>query len=191
MKSIVRLIFRIYFQLFYNVKLEGFENIPRGNYIIAPNHRKENDAPFLIAFLPMEFGGIGKQEISAHPIYRYFTKIFHFVGLERDGKDFAAIRQSIELLKQFPLVLFVEGTTTEDRGRLDAKPGLAMIANKAGVPILPVTIWGDYKLFSTMKLIIHPARTVESFGKTKLNSQAYTEIGEELLDIIYRPMEVR
>lgn len=191
MKALLRLICRIFFQLFYHVELSGFEHVPSGNYVIAPNHRKELDAPFLIAYLPMEFAGIGKQEINNHPIYRYFTRMFHFVGLERDGKDFTAIRQSIDLLKQYPVVLFVEGTTTEARGRLDAKPGLAMIANKADVPILPVTIWGDYKLFSTMKLIIHPPRTIASFGKERLNSQAYTQIGEELLDIIYSPMEAQ
>lgn len=188
MKRALKLLFRFLFQLLYRIELHGLENFPKEPHVIAPNHRYEFDAPFLIAYLPMDFAAMGKASLFRVPIVRGILKAYHGIAVDRDGKDLKAIRQAIDTLKEYPLVLFPEGTTTEDQGRLPAKPGMALIANKASVPIVPVTIWGTYRLFSTMKLIVHEPVSVGDFGYAPLNSENYQRIGEHILDIIYQPI---
>lgn len=188
MKSFLRLLFRFLFQILYHVEVQGLENFPKTPHVIAPNHRYEFDAPFLIAYLPMEFAAMGKESLFRNIFTRRIIRAYHGIPVDRDGNDLKAIRQAIETLKTYPLVLFAEGTTTEDRGRLPAKPGLALIANKAKVPIVPVTIWGTYRVFTTMKLIVHPPIELEEFGYERLNSQSYQAIGERVLDIVYQPI---
>lgn len=188
MKLVLKLLSKAIFQLLYHVEIEGLENFPRRPHIIAPNHRYEFDAPFLVAYLPMDFAAMGKESLLSTPIIKHIMRAYHGIGVKRDGHDLSAIRQAIEILKTYPLVLFAEGTTTEDRGRLPAKPGLALIAHKANVPIVPVTISGTYRIFSTMKLIVHPPVELADFAYDRLNSQAYQAIGERILDIVYEPI---
>lgn len=191
MKRFLRVLFRLLFRLFYRVKLTGFENFPDEPHIIAPNHRYEFDAPLLIAFLPMQFAAMGKASLNDSKFYGPLFRLFHGIPVKRDGQDLSAIRQAVAALNTFPLIIFAEGTTTEDQGRLPAKAGMALIAKQADVPIVPLSIKTTYRLFGSIELIAHPPLKVTDFGFERYSSESYREIGEKVLDIVYQPMEER
>jgi len=189
MKRFLRHLFRGLFFILYRVKPRGFENFPATPHIIAPNHCYELDAPLLVAFLPMDFSAMGKASMARSCLFGPIFRRFHGIPVERDGTDLLAIRQAVETLKTYPLVIFPEGTTTDGRGRLPAKAGLALIAKQADVAIVPVTIKTDYRLFSRIDLIVHEPVRVSDFSFERYSSEAYRRIGEQILDIIYQPFE--
>lgn len=188
MKQFLRGLFRFLFRLLYCVRLSGFENFPDRPHIIAPNHRYELDAPLLIAFLPMEFAAMGKAPLERSRLFGPLFRRFHGIPVQRDGQDLTAIRQAIATLQDYPLIIFAEGTTTEDRGRLPAKAGLGLIAKQADVPIVPLSIKTTYRLFSPIELIAHPPLNISDFGYERYSSAIYRQIGEKVLDIAYQPM---
>jgi 1-acyl-sn-glycerol-3-phosphate acyltransferase len=72
------------------------------------------------------------------------------------------------------LAIFPEGTRTPD-GRLQAlKPGAFKIALRAGVPIVPVTIRGTFKLLPKTTLVPRPGR-VDMFIGQPIDTASYTD----------------
>lgn len=189
MKRLLRLLFRGLFFILYRVKLTGFDNFPQTPHIIAPNHRSVLDAPLLVAFLPMEFSAIGKASLDRHRLLGPLFRLYRGIPVERDGTDLKAIRLAVDALRTHPLIIFPEGTTTKGRGRIEGKAGLALIAKQADVPIVPVTIKTEYRLFGPIELIVHEPVRVSDFGFERYSSKAYRAIGERVLDIIYQPID--
>ncbi|TAF05462.1 MAG: 1-acyl-sn-glycerol-3-phosphate acyltransferase, partial [Nostocales cyanobacterium] len=61
--------------------------------------------------------------------------------------DRAAIRAALECLDQgWAVGVFLEGTRTPDGRITDPKKGAALLAAKAKVPFLPVSLWGTDKI---------------------------------------------
>ena len=189
MRRLLRQLFKSLFHLLFKVKLIGFSHFPTQPHIIAPNHRFILDAPLLIGFLPMDFSAMGKASLARSKVFGPIFRHFQAIPVERDGQDIGAIRQAITTLQRVPLIIFPEGTTTNDGGRLPAKPGLGLIAKQAAVPIVPLTIKTNYRLFGTIELIAHEPVRVTDFGFRRYSSQTYHEIGERVLDIVYQRVD--
>jgi 1-acyl-sn-glycerol-3-phosphate acyltransferase len=88
------------------------------------------------------------------------------------------------------VLLFPEGTRSDDGKIQPAESGAGMIALKAGVPILPVRVFGTYESLSrhTKKLRFHPIRVV--IGKPylptilegKKDKEMYGPVAQEMMD---------
>jgi 1-acyl-sn-glycerol-3-phosphate acyltransferase len=63
--------------------------------------------------------------------------------VDRDRPDRKSIRTALDYLdKGFPLVLFPEGTRSPDGRLAPAEPGLALLVQKSGAPVVPVALIG-------------------------------------------------
>jgi len=85
--------------------------------------------------------------------------------ISRDRPDKEALKKAYALLAAGEiLVMFPEGTRSPD-GRLQ-KPetGLAMIAAKAGVPVVPVALLGSNRALPKGSFLFRPAKIVVQFG---------------------------
>ena len=143
-------------RLMFRVRVTGRENIPDGPALICANHTAMID-PFVIAVAfnakdPLRF--MTKGELFRVPVLRSFLKAVGAYPVERGQSDMAALRQSVDTLKQGgKLLMFPEGTRVKYRGELPPKPGAAMIAVRAGVPVLPVYLSYPKRLFRRTTLI--------------------------------------
>lgn len=122
------------------LKLIGTEKIPRdGGVIIASNHIAGAD-PFLLgSAVPRELWFMAKKELfRSYLLGRFIAKVNAY-PVDRFGFDLDVIKKSIALLKEGKaLIMFPEGTRSNDGRIKDGKIGVGMLAKKAGAPIVPV-----------------------------------------------------
>ncbi len=139
LRGFISLVFHIYF----NLKFEGKENIPRtGSNIFASNHRSYID-PILIA-LPTKvpFAFMAKEELfQGNKLFNWLITAFGAFPVQRGKGDSSAIDEAIKRLsKGRNLVIFPEGTRSKDGTVGKGKTGVALIAAKAQVMVVPVGI---------------------------------------------------
>lgn len=134
------------FGWFFRAKLFGKENIPhKGPYIVAPNHTSFWDPPFVgWAMYPIETYFLAKIDLFKHnKLFGSLINWLHAIPIDKVN-SLKGIKEGIKLLNDGKvLVIFPEGTRnrTEDKILLPLKEGVALLALKAKVDILPVFLY--------------------------------------------------
>jgi 1-acyl-sn-glycerol-3-phosphate acyltransferase len=126
-------------------EIEGQENIPSGPFILMANHANWIDPVVAgLAIYPRDAMFMVKVENAQHRFLRYFFHAYDAVPIDRGEADVTAIRRAVEVLTVDRDILYVapEGTRSGDGRLLPAKNGMAFVALRAGVPVLPVGITG-------------------------------------------------
>ncbi len=145
----------------------GSENIPlTGGVLIATNHMSRMDIPVL--FLTpnrTDMTALVTTKYLKYPLIRWFIVTAQGIWLDRDTADFSAFRTAMTALNQgMAIGIAPEGTRSKDAQLLEGKPGTALLALRAGVPILPVAISGTEDAVEKMKHFKKPHITAQ-FGK--------------------------
>jgi len=139
------------FRLLGKWRVYGRENVPEtSGAVIAANHTSYLDPPVVGGGLRRPCYYMGKKELFGVPILGAAIRRTGCFPVDRDHPDTKVIRFAVELLKQGNLLcIFPEGGRSPD-GRLmveEAGIGPALIANRAGVPIVPAYIRGTFKSY--------------------------------------------
>lgn len=185
-----KFVVHIYYRLFFKVEIHGEENIPTNTgYMVTPNHLSMHDPPLIGAFFPrLDLYAMSKKEAFDVWILKPILPRINVFPVDREGNDISAIKTSLKILKRGEgLLIFPEGTRNKktDGTPLPAKPGVALIALKAKVPIVPVTVESTYKLFSKIKITYHPPVSLKEYEGQKLDTETYQEITQNILQIAY------
>lgn len=150
-----RIFFTFVFTVFFRWRIRGSENIPKqGGAIIAANHISLWDPPLVgtAVFRPLHF--MAKEELFANGILRFIITALKAFPVKRGTADRSAIRKALALLAQGELLgLFPEGTRSKTGELGNPEAGVAMIALKANVPIIPAAIIGTNKVFGKEALL--------------------------------------
>ena len=162
-----RFIGKIITKYYFRIHIEGQENIPpEGPCLIVANHVSFLD-PFVICIhVPRIIHYITYAFFHFHPLFHWFCKRVYCIPIKKEGNDISSLKRALRLLKQGEIVgIFPEGARSETGKLSEAAPGVAMIALKAGVPILPVGLKGTYKSFPKGATLPKPTPVTLSFGK--------------------------
>jgi 1-acyl-sn-glycerol-3-phosphate acyltransferase len=124
--------------------VEGRENVPpQGPLIVASNHLNNADPPMVAAALPRHPTFMAKQEMFGWPILGLGIRAFGAFPVRRFEADLGALRKAVQVVREGKmLIMFPEGTRSRTGSMRKAHPGTAMIALRAGAPILPIAITG-------------------------------------------------
>ena len=154
MYELLRIFFAILFSFVFRWRISGTENIPTGGVIIAANHISLWDPPVVGTAISRKVHFMAKEELFANPVFGWLISRLGAFPVKRGAADRTAIRTALTLLKNGSiLVIFPEGTRSKD-GKLGApEAGLALLALKAGVPVVPTAIIGTNKLFRDNHLL--------------------------------------
>jgi 1-acyl-sn-glycerol-3-phosphate acyltransferase len=141
------------------VTLRGMEHLPSGPVIFMSNHQSNFDIPSLLASLPCRIYWIAKKELFDIPVFGASMKRGGYIPLDRsDGrkalKSMEAAAAIIRAGKS--VVMFPEGTRSQDLRLLPFKRGGFMLALRAGVPVVPVTINGSGRVNPAGRTVIRP-----------------------------------
>lgn len=149
MYNLIHVILSTFFSLVFRWKVVGAENIPTGGgVIIAANHVSLWDPPVLGTAVPRRIHFMAKEELFSNPIFSWLITKLGAFPVKRGTADRKAIRTALTLLENGSVLgIFPEGTRSKD-GKLGApEPGLALLALKSGVPVVPAAIIGTNKVF--------------------------------------------
>jgi len=128
------------------VTIAGAEHLPDGPIIFMSNHQSNFDILSLLSTMPRQIHWIAKKELFDIPIFGPSMRRGGYIPLDRsDGRK--ALQSMDEAAATIHhgkcVVLFPEGTRTEDGNLLPFKRGGFILASKAAVPVVPVTINGS------------------------------------------------
>lgn len=131
------------------VTLYGAEHLPDGPVIFMSNHQSNFDILTMLAIIPRQFCWIAKKELFEIPVFGTSMKRGGYIPLDRsDGrKALRSMDNAAAIIRSGKsVVIFPEGTRSKDLDLLPFKRGGFMLAIKAGVPVVPVTINGSGRI---------------------------------------------
>jgi len=171
---VVRAIVLSPFKLLFRVRVEGREHVPTsGVYIVAPSHRSILDIPFTAFITRRRIRFMAKRELFSSRFGRWlFTKL-GAIEVDRGSADRAALRASQAVLEDGELLsIFPEGTRGNGPVVGDLYDGVAYIALKLGVPVLPVGVGGSEEILASGRVLPRIHKVVVVVGEPITPSKA-------------------
>ncbi|WP_377643574.1 lysophospholipid acyltransferase family protein [Oryzobacter terrae] len=151
-RPVIHAVKTLFFLQGTSIRILGEENVPReGGAVMAINHTSYLD--FMYAGLPawphrryVRF--MAKKSVFSHQVSGPLMRGMHHIPVDRHkgGEAFAA---AIRALRAGEIVgVFPEATMSRSFELKEFKPGAVKMAQVAGVPVLPVTIWGGQRVWT-------------------------------------------
>lgn len=170
------------------LSVKGLEHIPeKGSVLFVGNHQSFFDIPIFLSSVNRPSGFIAKAELKSVPLLAAWTEALGSVFIERGEtrKALEAVLNAAKLLKsqQHALVVFPEGTRTEDGTVGEFKAGSMKIASRSGSAVVPFCINGSWRTMprerktftpGLVELTFFPALSAESVKKMDTNDIANT-----------------
>lgn len=133
-------------------QMTGTEHVPRsGGVLLAYNH---------VGYVDFVYGGLAaqpsrrlvrfmaKREIFDHPVGGPVMRSLHHIEVDR-GEGLASYRKAVEYLRAGEAVgIFPEATISRAMELKEFKNGAMRIAAEAGVPVVPVILWGTQRMMT-------------------------------------------
>lgn len=180
------------------VRVEGGQGLdPQGTYIFAANHQSQFDILALQGYLGFDFRWLAKKELFQVPVWGAAMRRSGSIPVDR-GQGRAAFKSLDEAARRIAdgtsVVIFPEGTRSPDGSLQPFKAGAMVLAIKSGVEVVPVGIFGTFRVLPKGELLVQrtgrvtirlgaPIRT-EGYGvkqKQELAERLQEEVGK-LLD---------
>lgn len=192
-----RIWFRLYFYLYHRGRVYNAERLPvQGGIILAGNHVSFLDPPFFGLACQRDVYFMARDTLFRNPLANWILRSWHCVPISRDRGDIGAMRTVLRMLGEGKAVLmFPEGTRSEDGELQEARAGIGMIAARAKVPIVPMRIFGTDRALPRGTSFPRPVKIEVKFGEPflyslpenfeKLRGDAvkavYLDIGREIM----------
>ncbi|WP_419919607.1 lysophospholipid acyltransferase family protein [Candidatus Poriferisocius sp.] len=141
---LVQRLARAVFGVYCRCRTRGRRNLPReGGVIIAPTHRSNLDTPMIGASANRPLRYFAKSGLFRGPITTWMLVAMGAFPVRRDIIDRSALKAALTVLEAGqPLVVFPEGERKSGPRIFPLMDGVAWLAAKAQVPVVPVAIGG-------------------------------------------------
>lgn len=166
----VRAVILVGAKVLWRIEVQGRENIPaEGAFILAPGAHRSNIESFVVSVVTrrrMRF--MGKDSLWKHAGPDWFFSSLGGFPVHRDSADREALNQTLELVQAGePVVMFPEGTrrTGPVIDPEHIKDGVAYVAARAQVPIVPVGIGGAERVMPPKAKYILPTKMLFIVGE--------------------------
>jgi 1-acyl-sn-glycerol-3-phosphate acyltransferase len=181
---------------FWRFRLIGVERVDRSSpHVFVANHGSFTDI-FAIVRLPVEIKWLSKKSILDIPLLGWQMRIAGDVPLVRGDKESA--REAMEQMRRrlddgASVILFPEGTRSED-GSLGAfRPGAFRLAIEAGADVVPLAVEGAAASLPKRSLLFRPAvatvEVLEPVGVDGLTPDDAPELADRVRGEIGRALE--
>ncbi|WP_101255991.1 lysophospholipid acyltransferase family protein [Streptomyces barkulensis] len=187
--------------------IDGTEHVPRrGGAVLVSNH---------IGYLDFVFAGLAarpakrlvrfmaKESVFRHKVSGPLMRAMKHIPVDRSQGEHA-YRHALKALRSGEIIgVFPEATISQSFTLKNFKTGAARMAQEAGVPLLPVALWGTQRLwtkghkrdfgrnhFPITIRVGEPLRPVEGESAAKLTERLRDRV-QELLEAAQRAYPVR
>ncbi len=168
------------------VTLNGTEHLEKGrSYILVPNHQSNSDIIALLMSIPVPFHWVVKESLLKIPLFGPSIAASGAISINRSDSRRAVeqLRQGADKLKGgWSVLIYAEGTRTSDGNLQPFKKGAFRMAISTGIPLLPITVNGAFKILPKHTLNVrsgHVTITVSAPIETQgLTEDALPELME-------------
>jgi 1-acyl-sn-glycerol-3-phosphate acyltransferase len=165
--GVVRAFVEAVCRLLWRIKVVHRERVPAGGAcVLAPSHRSFLDTPFLACVTRRRIRFMGKAELWKYGWSAKFLSALGGFPVDRSGADRAALRAAeAALAGGEPLGMFPEGTRRSGPVVEDLHHGVAFVAARMGVPIVPIGIGGSERILGRGRRLPRLSRVVVIVGE--------------------------
>jgi len=179
-----KIIFGIYYRVFFRLRVEGKENIPReGAAIICANHISYNDPIVLCLISKRKLHLVAKQELFKNKFFGFVLRRLHAIPVNREKTDMSTYKAVMKILQGNGMVgIFAQGTRVKEGEAQDIKAGVALFALKGNACVVPTYIDATYRLFSKITVRFGAPMTLEAYRGVKLKSEGLAEVADYIMN---------
>ena len=148
-------------------KIYGAKKVPmEGPVIVIANHASNLDPPILSNCVRRPVSFMAKESLFQVPVLAPAIRAYGAYPVKRGAADRSAIREALKQLDSgWAVGIFLQGVRSPDGRINDPKLGAALIAAKAQVPLLPVSLWGTEKILAKGETVPKPAPVTVRIGE--------------------------
>lgn len=148
-------------------RIYGTENVPMERpLVVVSNHASDFDPPIVSSCVRRPVAFMAKEELFRVPVLKQAIELYGAYPVKRGAADRSAIRSAVNCLADgWAVGIFLQGTRTPDARIPEPKLGAALIAAKAQVPLLPVSLWGTQAIFSPGSSLPRPVPVTVRIGQ--------------------------
>jgi 1-acyl-sn-glycerol-3-phosphate acyltransferase len=163
------------------VHTEGIDQLQATTaYVYIPNHTSFFDIFSLLAYLPVDFKFILKEELMRVPILNWGMRKAGYISISRSSpaKARTTIKEAVNMIKNgTSLIIFAEGTRSSDGILQPLKRGAFRLAVASGAPIVPVAIKGGNEIMAkgsfkvkkgVIRITVGKPIPTKNYGKDKM-----------------------
>lgn len=175
------------------IRVEGLGGINRRvSYVFVSNHQSNLDGPAIGVTLPSPLRFVIKKSLLRIPIMGQAFRLGRMIAIDRsDGeKSIETInRAARELRGGISALFFGEGSRTRDGALRSFKKGAAVFAIRSGLPLVPVTVTGGFRLLppgslqirgGVLRIVIGAA--IPTAGLTPDDADRLTESARKVIE---------
>jgi 1-acyl-sn-glycerol-3-phosphate acyltransferase len=145
LRSLIRSVIRLLFKLLSRLDVQGLENIPpTGPGLLAANHLGRLDSPLIFSLVDRtNITSLVADKYQNNLLLRPLVNAVHGIWINREQADFRGLRQALDYIQGGGMLgIAPEGTRSRTGALMPAKTGVAYLAERAGVMVVPAGIWG-------------------------------------------------
>jgi len=170
---------------------------PHRTCIFVCNHVNIFDPFIIYSAIPQFVRGFELESHFKVPIYGWMMGRFGNVPVpdnpSREGLETMSKRAKDALDSGASLIAFAEGSRTRDGHVHEFKKGIFRIAQRFGIPIVPMSVVGAYQFFQTGNWMLYPGKITVYLHDTIDTSQVaragVADLCQRVHDIVAAPVE--
>jgi len=162
---IARTSLHLWLKIWHRYEVRGAENVPQsGGCLIASNHTSYLD-PAAVSCGTRRRRAWFLARDTLYGGRKFFFDAFHCIPLNRERGEVAALRKSVQMLRDgHVLALFPEGTRSPDGKLQPGQGGIGFIVAKARQPVVPTLVQGAFEAYPKGAKHIRPHKITVTYG---------------------------
>lgn len=172
----------------FGFRVRFAEPLPaRGGLLVLSSHQSHLDPLLLGLACDRRLSSLARSSLFHFGPFGAVISALDAVPIDRNASMVAAMRAVIARLKAGKAVtIFAEGARTFDGHLGEFKPGFALMAKRAGVPIAPVAIVGAFECWPRTRRLPRPGRIRLEFGKVITAAEVEALDEQQLFELCCR-----
>jgi 1-acyl-sn-glycerol-3-phosphate acyltransferase len=172
----------------FDLRVEGVERLPlTGPFILAANHHNYLDGIVLGVAVPRPISFLVMPRVfRATPLHPPFHRRIGSIPVTLERPEPGAIKRVLQVLDAGRVIgIFPEGPFSHEGRLVHGRAGAAMVALRAGVPVVPAAIEGTYEALRGRRFYLPRRRPLAvrfgepiHFGRARRGPIARTERDE-------------
>jgi len=193
--------YRLLFAVYFRWRVYHNERVPlQGSVILAANHASFLDPPLVGSGLNRDINYLARKSLFRYPVLGWILRAVNAVPVDRDGGGAAGLKAIMDRLHGGgAIILFPEGTRTQNGELQLARSGVGLTVIKSEAPVVPVRVFGTYEAWGKGISFPKPHRVAVKYGEpmnfAKLRAEAkdctkprlkeiYQEVANEIMAAI-------
>jgi 1-acyl-sn-glycerol-3-phosphate acyltransferase len=151
---------------YFRFSVDGAERVPaRGACVVAANHVSYLDPVVLAMACPRPVRFLVDRGQYVRPLVHWIAVRTGAIPVENAPSDLGSLRRTLAALRDGSVVgIFPEGGRSDDGSLKPGRPGAALLALRAGVPLIPAAIVGAYEAYGRHHRFPRPRPVRVRFG---------------------------